>query len=122
MVTNKIILIVDDQHLNIKILANTLPDYKKEFATSGAMALTLAQSDPPPDLILLDIIMPDMDGYEVCQKLKANPKTADIPIIFVTGQTNADDETKGLQLGAVDYLIKPINPAVVRARVQTHLA
>ena len=76
---------------------------------------------PPPDLILLDVMMPEMDGYEVCIRLKADPETRDIPVIFLTGQTEIEDETRGFEVGAVDYIHKPFSPAVVKARVQTHL-
>jgi phosphoserine phosphatase RsbU/P len=96
-------------------------DYRVRIATSGAKALDLANSAPAPDLILLDIMMPKMDGYEVCTHLKAAPQTRDIPVIFLTGKTEAEDETRGFQVGAVDYIHKPFSPPVVKARVETHL-
>jgi sigma-B regulation protein RsbU (phosphoserine phosphatase) len=96
-------------------------DYRIVAAINGERALQLAISDPPPDIILLDVMMPEMDGYEVCAKLKADAKTRDIPIIFVTAMSDTQDETKGLELGAVDYIIKPISPPVVSARVKSHL-
>ena len=102
---------------------NTLKDtYIVKIATSGARALNLAKVLPQPDLILLDVMMPEMDGYEVCSRLKSDPSTSDIPIIFLTGKTDAEDETRGLELGAIDYIHKPFVPLVVQARVRTHLA
>ena len=95
--------------------------YKTRVATSGAKALELVKVAPPPDLILLDVMMPEMDGYEVCTRLKADPATRDIPVIFLTAKTEAEDETKGFEVGAVDYIHKPFSPPVVMARVQTHL-
>jgi class 3 adenylate cyclase len=89
---------------------------------NGAKALELAHGDPPPDLILLDVMMPEMDGYEVCRRLQEDPATRDIPVIFVTAKTEVEDETKGFELGAVDYITKPVSPAIVQARVRTHLA
>ncbi|KOR33356.1 hypothetical protein TI05_01490 [Achromatium sp. WMS3] len=116
------ILIVDDTPGNIAILHSVLRDeYKIKAAPNGERALTLARQDPPPDLILLDIMMPEMDGYEVCQQLKADPHTAEIPIIFVSSKNEAIDESQGLALGAIDYITKPIKPMVVQARVRTHL-
>src|SRR6185369_5999091 len=90
-------------------------------ATNGAKALALAKDTPLPDLVLLDVMMPQMDGYEVCTRLKADPETQDIPVIFLTGQTEIEDETRGFEVGAVDYIHKPFSPAVVKARVHTHL-
>jgi serine phosphatase RsbU (regulator of sigma subunit) len=95
--------------------------YKTRIATNGAKALELVRVAPSPDLVLLDVSMSDMDGYEVCTRLKANPETRDIPVIFLTGQTEIEDETRGFDVGAVDYIHKPFSPAVVKARVQTHL-
>lgn len=116
------ILIVDDEPINIKTLKAFLQtEHKILFATDGLKALEIAQSDEPPDLILLDVMMPGMDGYSVCKKLKSDEKTKNIPVIFITGKTDDDDETKGLEFGAVDYIKKPINDAIVRARVRTHL-
>ena len=120
--SKKLILIVDDVRENIDILRNILVDYVKLFALDGAKALTIATSSNPPDLILLDIMMPGMDGYVVCQHLKADKKTKHIPVIFLTAKSSIEDETKGLALGAVDYITKPISPPVVLARVSTHLA
>jgi phosphoserine phosphatase RsbU/P len=118
----KTVLLVDDAPANIQIANSILKDiYKIRIATSGAKALELAQVTPLPDLILLDVMMPEMDGYEVCTQLKLNPATHDIPVIFLTGQTEAEDETKGFEVGAVDYIHKPFSPAVVKARVHTHL-
>jgi serine phosphatase RsbU (regulator of sigma subunit) len=116
------ILIVDDTPANIRVLAELLrQDYLLSVATSGADALEIASSQDRPDLVLLDIMMPQMDGYEVCRRLKADPKTHDVPIIFITAMSEVDDETKGFSLGAVDYITKPIQPAIVRARVDAHL-
>ncbi|MCL6270639.1 two-component system response regulator [Sansalvadorimonas sp. 2012CJ34-2] len=117
------VLVVDDTAENIAVLREILlPDYKVKAALNGTKALKIAQSNPQPDLILLDIMMPDMDGYEVCRRLKADPKTQDIPVIFISAMGSDEDEEKGLDLGAVDYLIKPVRPGIVRARVRTHLA
>ena len=116
------LLIVDDQPINIQALYRIFaPDHRVLMATSGATALAICKSDPP-DLVLLDVVMPEMDGYEVCARLKADEATRDIPVIFVTSHTDAAEETKGLELGAVDFIAKPVNPAVVRARAKTHLS
>ena len=116
------VLVVDDAPANIQIVHAILKDdYKVRVATSGAKALELMKLKPSPDLVLLDVVMPDMDGYEVCRILKATPEARDIPVIFLTGKTEADDETKGFDLGAVDYIHKPFLAAVVKARVHTHL-
>src|SRR5690349_12416135 len=118
----KLILVVDDTPLNISVITGALKDtYRTKVATSGAKALAIAVADEKPDLILLDVIMPEMDGYEVCRRLKADPATREIPVIFLTAQTEAEDETRGFQVGAVDYVHKPFSPAVVKARVHTHL-
>ena len=118
----KLILIVDDSPANIKVAHEILKEiYKTRVATSGVMALKAAQATPAPDLILLDIIMPDMDGYEVCSRLKADLLTREIPVIFLTAMTDAKDETKGFAVGAVDYIHKPFSPPVLLARVHTHL-
>jgi phosphoserine phosphatase RsbU/P len=118
----KTILLVDDEPANIQIVNSILKDtYKTRIATSGAKALELANQVPVPDLILLDVMMPGMNGYEVCSQLKLVDRTRDIPVIFLTGQTDIDDETKGFEVGAVDYIHKPFSPAVVQARVRTHL-
>lgn len=117
------ILIVDDERFNVNVLVDLLkPNYKIMVAINGQQAIKAAHSSVPPDLILLDIMMPEMDGYEVCQQLKSDPSTKDIPIIFVTAMGQQQDETKGLELGASDYLTKPIVPAIVEARVKTQLA
>ena len=118
----KTVLLVDDAPANIQIVNSILKDiYKIRIATSGAKALELVKVTPPPDLILLDVMMPEMDGYEVCTRLKLDADTREIPVIFLTGQTEVEDETKGFDVGAVDYIHKPFSPAVVKARVQTHL-
>lgn len=118
----KLILVVDDTPLNIGVISGALKDsYKTKVATNGEKAIALASADEKPDLILLDIMMPGMDGYEVCTRLKADPATREIPIIFLTGQTSAEDETRGFEVGAVDYVHKPFSPAVVKARVRSHI-
>ena len=118
----KTVLVVDDAPANLQIVNSILKDdYKIRVATSGAKALVLVKVKPLPDLILLDVVMPEMDGYEVCGILKATPEARDIPVIFLTGKTEADDETKGFEMGAVDYIHKPFLAAVVKARVHTHL-
>ena len=115
------LLVVDDQPINIQVMHQVFGgDYQVFMATSGAQALSICQTNPP-DLVLLDIVMPEMDGFEVCTQLKANDATCNIPVIFVTAHTDAAQETHGLSLGAVDFIAKPVNPAVVRARVKTHL-
>jgi sigma-B regulation protein RsbU (phosphoserine phosphatase) len=119
----KTILIVDDTPINIGVISGALKDiYKTKVATSGEKALAIANSADKPDLILLDVMMPEMDGYEVCRRLKENVDTRDIPVIFLTGQTGTDDEMKGFEVGAVDYIHKPFSESVVKARVRTHLA
>jgi phosphoserine phosphatase RsbU/P len=118
----KIVLVVDDAPANIQVVNSILKDtYKVRIATNGAKALQLASATPAPDLILLDVMMPEMDGYEVCTRLKAAAETRDIPVIFLTGQIEVEDETKGFEVGAVDYIHKPFSPAVMKARVNTHL-
>jgi phosphoserine phosphatase RsbU/P len=118
----KTVLVVDDAPANIQVVNSILKDIcKVRIATDGGKALVLVKTEPPPDLILLDVMMPEMDGYEVCTRLKADPTTADIPVIFLTVQTESEDETHGFDVGAVDYIHKPFSPAVVKARVQTHL-
>lgn len=115
------LLIVDDQAINIQILYEILKaDYDVHMATSGEQAIAFCQAHLP-DLVLLDVVMPDIDGYEVCRELKAHPLTQSIPLIFITAQNNPAEEALGLEMGAVDFISKPVNPAVVRARVQTHL-
>jgi putative two-component system response regulator len=116
------VLIVDDEPINLKVLNNILKEmYKLIFAKSGAEALRLVEKERP-DLILLDVMMPEMTGYEVCEKLKQDPLNKTIPVIFVTALNDAVDEAKGLNIGAVDYIAKPVTPAVVKARVKTHLS
>jgi C4-dicarboxylate-specific signal transduction histidine kinase len=118
----KRILVVDDQPTNIKVLGNCLmDDYTIQVAINGEDALKIVNGDNPPDLILLDIMMPGMNGYEVCRILKKDRKTCNIPIIFVTAMNEDCDEEMGLKLGAVDYIAKPANPAIIRARVKTHI-
>lgn len=117
------ILVVDDTPDNIELLSEVLKDeYRVRVATSGEKALKIAYSDEPPDLILLDIMMPGLSGLEICRRLKANPDRRRIPIIFVTAMSSIEDEALGFKTGAVDYISKPISPPIVRARVRTHLA
>ena len=116
------ILVVDDAPVNIELLSNILsPNYKVKGAINGEKALKIAHKESQPDLILLDIVMPGMNGYEVCEQLKQDPATASIPVIFITAKTTTEDEQHGLELGAVDYITKPISPAIVKARVNTQL-
>ncbi|MGR5268162.1 HD-GYP domain-containing protein [Vibrio astriarenae] len=116
------VLVVDDTPENIEVLAGALgKEYRIKAANNGHVAIKIAQMQPAPDLILLDIMMPDMDGYEVCEILKSQPNTAHIPIIFVTAKISPEDEIRGLQLGAVDYITKPITPIIALQRVKTHL-
>lgn len=116
------VLLVDDIPANIKILVGALREsYRLVVATNGLDAIKAAL-EKKPDLILLDVMMPGMDGYEVCKRLKANVETAAIPIVFVTAMDEEKDETRGFLLGAVDYIVKPISPVIVKARVQTHIA
>lgn len=115
------LLVVDDQPANVQALYQALSaDHQVLVATGGVQALALARAKHP-DLILLDVVMPDLDGHEVCRRLKADPATRDIPLIFVSARSEEADETIGLDLGAADYISKPINPAIVRARVRTQL-
>ncbi|HXK01220.1 MAG TPA: SpoIIE family protein phosphatase [Verrucomicrobiae bacterium] len=117
------VLVVDDAPENIRVVNEILRDkYRVRVATNGSKALELAKATPGPDLILLDVVMPGMDGYEVCTRLKVNQETKSIPVIFLTGQTEITDETRGFKAGAVDYIHKPFSPAIMEARVQTHLA
>jgi diguanylate cyclase (GGDEF)-like protein len=121
MSNRAVILVVDDEVSNIELLSAALEDeYEICFATSGAEALELARS-VLPDLILLDVIMPGMDGYAVCLEIKADPLLADVPVIFTTALGDQEAEVKGLELGAVDYVAKPIAPVIVRARVRNHI-
>lgn len=117
-----VILIVDDAPVNVRILYELLSgDHCIKVADSGASALELAADDPRPDLILLDVMMPGMDGYEVCRRLKEKEITRDIPVIFITTMAEEDDEARGLDLGAVDYIVKPFRPRLVQARVHNLL-
>lgn len=116
------ILAIDDTPTNLMTLGAALShDYELQFATSGQQGLTLAAQHPPPDLILLDIMMPEMDGYEVCRRLKSDPSLQNIPVIFLTALTEISGETAGLKLGAADYLTKPINIDIARQRIQNLL-
>lgn len=122
MNNNNVILIVDDTPMNIRILSEMLKDeYDIRIANNGQKALDIANSEQKPDLILLDIMMPDLDGYEVCRRLKNNPETSSIPIIFITAKNEIEDEVRGFSLGAVDYIIKPFNVQIAKARIRTHL-
>jgi len=115
------ILVVDDTEANLDLLVDVLGEgYEVSVAIDGPSALETA-AEAPPDLILLDIMMPGMDGYEVLQRLKTQDKTKDVPVIFVTAKTEVEDEAKGFELGAVDYITKPVSPPIVEARVATHL-
>ena len=116
------LLVVDDAPDNLALMNGLLKDlYRVKVANSGERALKIASTLPLPDLILLDIMMPNMDGYEVCRRLKADPVTADIPVIFLTAKAEVEDEQKGFDVGCVDYITKPISPPIVLARVKTHL-
>jgi putative two-component system response regulator len=120
--TKPVVLVVDDNPDNMTVVSDILsPDYLVLVANSGARALEIVTQDPIPDLILLDIMMPEMDGYAVMDVLKSNSQTHDIPVIFLTAMDSTHDEEKGLELGAVDYITKPIRPMIVLARVHTHL-
>ena len=122
MTAKQTILIVDDNLTNILLLNNLLKDsYHIQTATTGAECIKIANAAEQPDLILLDIMMPNMDGYEVCIALKSNIKTQFIPVIFVTAKREEIDEEYGLKIGAVDYITKPINPLIVAARIKTQL-
>ncbi|TAN65754.1 MAG: diguanylate cyclase [Methylobacter sp.] len=123
MINRQRILVVDDEKFNRQLLSELLlPDYEVFLAKDGKQAIACARATPPPDLILLDVIMPDMDGYEVLRRLRADERTCDIPVIFVTGLNEEEDEAKGLNMGAVDYVLKPFRSAVVRARVRNHMS
>ena len=118
----KTLLLVDDYPENLSVLGNILmPHYRVRAANSGAHALAAAASEPRPDLIMLDVMMPDMDGYEVIARLHANPRTRDIPVIFITASDTAEHETQGFELGAADYIAKPVHPAIVLMRVRCQL-
>jgi putative two-component system response regulator len=116
------VLVVDDMPDNLRLMSDLLKDvYNVKVSRSGETAIDIVNSYIQPDLILLDIMMPEMDGYEVCSHLKSNPKTEKIPIIFLSSKNEVSDETKGFELGAVDYITKPISPSIVLSRVKTHL-
>ena len=117
-----VILVVDDEPSNLQVLRQILqPDYRLLFARDGARAVDIARQELPA-LVLLDVMMPGMTGHEVCRQLKADPVTAAIPVIFVTAMADVEDEARGFEVGAVDYITKPVSPAIVRARVKTHLS
>ena len=117
----KTVLLVDDTADNLALMSGLLKDlYKVKVANNGEKAIRIA-TESPPDLVLLDIMMPGMDGYEVCRILKSDPRTRDVPVIFLTAKAEVEDEKKGLELGAVDYLTKPISPPIALARVRNHL-
>jgi putative two-component system response regulator len=118
----KTVLVVDDTPDNLTLMSGLLKDhYRVKLANNGEKALVAARALPPPDVILLDVMMPGMSGYEVCERLKADPVTRNIPIIFLTAMTAMEDEKKGLDLGAADYITKPISPPIVLARVKTQI-
>jgi putative two-component system response regulator len=122
MLDKPTILVVDDTPDNLTVMSGLLKDlYKVKVANSGERALKIAASAAPPDLVLLDIMMPGMDGYEVLRRLRTDTQTRDIPVIFLTAKSEVEDERRGLELGAVDYITKPISPPIVMARVKNHL-
>ena len=117
------LLLVDDEPANIDLLKGVLPaDFKFKIAISGDKALKIAQKEPHPDLILLDVMMPEIDGYEVCRQLKGDPATAGIPVIFVSGHTDDAERQKGLALGAVNFVSKPVDPEKANAAVKSAFA
>lgn len=116
------LLVVDDQPVNIRLLHGMFRDeFEVLMATDGAQALQVCR-EQAPDLVLLDVVMPGLDGHEVCRRLKADGATREIPVIFITGHHDVDDEVKGFELGAVDFISKPINPVITQARVRNHIA
>ena len=122
MSSKKTILVVDDSPTNIGVIGDILsPFYQVKAANSGQRALKNILKPPVADLILLDVMMPEMDGYSVLKELQSNPETKDIPVIFVTAMNETNDEKQGLELGAVDYITKPVRPAILLARVKTHI-
>lgn len=122
MPDHNLVLIIDDTPTNIAVISGLLKDsFRTKVATNGEKALVIASGAEKPDLILLDVMMPGMDGFEVCRRLKANPATSHIPVIFLTGKTDAEDEEKGFAVGAVDYIHKPFSGPIVLARVKTQL-
>jgi sigma-B regulation protein RsbU (phosphoserine phosphatase) len=117
-----VVLAVDDTPQNLDVVKGILtPEYRIKVATNGPAALRIVEKQLP-DIILLDIMMPGMSGLEVCRELKANPRSADVPVIFLTAKDQTEDETEGFELGAADYILKPVNPPILQARVKTHLA
>lgn len=123
MTTRATILVVDDTPDNLALMSSLLKDeYRVKVANGGEKALRVAQGETPPDLILLDIMMPGMNGYQVLEQLKADPRTREIPVVFLTAKAEVEDEKCGLELGAVDYITKPISPPIVLARVKTQLS
>ena len=117
-----LVLVVDDTPQNLELMGEFLADtYRVSVAGNGPDALRIAAGESPPDLILLDIMMPRMDGYEVCRRLKAEPRSRDIPVIFLTAKSQAEDEQHGFDLGAVDYITKPVSPSLLLARMRAHL-
>lgn len=122
MIIKQTILVVDDNPENIHVLSGILrPYYNVKAAISAAVAFKITAAEDKPDLILLDIMMPEIDGYRICKQLKVMPETSEIPVIFVSAKGEAEDEKKGFEVGGVDYITKPVNPALVLARVSTHL-
>lgn len=116
------VLIVDDERVNLNVLVELLsPLYETMVAKTGELALQRLEGDDLPDIVLLDVVMPGLDGYEVCRQIKQSPRTADIPVIFITALDGDMDEQRGLELGAADYISKPFSPALVRLRVRNHL-
>ena len=121
--TRPLVLAVDDSVENLQVLSAILKDdYQVKVAKSGQKALEIAQNSPHPDLILLDVMMPDMNGFEVCEQLKSHPITQKIPVIFITALNEVADETMGFKSGGADFISKPINPDIVKARIKTHIA
>ena len=118
----KTILVVDDAPENIRVLSTILgPHYRVKAATSGERALEILAGDPLPDLLLLDVVMPGIDGYQVCRTLKSVARTAALPVIFVTGLTDEAERSRAFSVGAIDVIVKPVDPAVVLARVAAHI-
>ena len=116
----KVVLVVDDTPTNIQLVSGILRgEYKVKAATSGERALAIATASPSPDAIVLDVMMPGMDGYEVCRRLRDDPATARIPVIFLSGNTDDAEREKGLALGAVDYVSKPVDPGALQALVRS---
>jgi|SaaInlStandDraft_2_1057019.scaffolds.fasta_scaffold71029_2 putative two-component system response regulator len=119
--SKKRVLIVDDAEENLDLMLEILSEYKRSVADNGEKAIQIANSNRPPDIILLDVMMPGMNGYEVCKRLKASEQTKHIPIIFLTGKVDEEDESKGIELGAADYIRKPVCPENVQQIVKTFL-